>query len=118
MTLEQAQTALKNSDIDVYAGKAVSVNFPADITLQIDAEGAGLCIDTAEIAQKAYDYGRGGGFFLNTLKYIYSCISPRSLNIDRMSELNEAYIKDLVAETARKVNAELLENSLKIDEMR
>ncbi len=116
MTLEQAQTALKNSDIDVYAGKAVSVNFPADITLQIDAEGAGLCIDTAEIAQKAYDYGRGGGFFSNTLKYIYSCISPRSLNIDRMSELNEAYIKDLVAETARKVNAELLENSLKIDE--
>ncbi|NLO49061.1 MAG: hypothetical protein GX111_12225 [Clostridiales bacterium] len=116
MTQEQAKAALEAPDIDIYAGKIVSINFPADITLQIDAENAGLCIDAGEIAKRAYEYGRSESFLSNTVNYIRCVLSSKSLSRDKMTELNEKYIKDLVAETARRVNAELLENSLKIDD--
>jgi vancomycin resistance protein YoaR len=116
MTLEEAKTALQSSDVDLYAGKSVHVDFPANITLEIDAEQAGLCIDAEEEALRAYGYGRTSGFFSNTLQYILCMISPRTLESDILSKIDESYIRERIAETTRTVNAELLENSLKIDQ--
>lgn len=116
MTTEEAAEALKTAARSKYAGASVTVSFPADIVLTIEAENAGLTIDAETEALRLYNHGREGGFIKNTVEYISCLISPKQLEYDLISNLDEEYIKDRISETTRLVNARLLENALKIEE--
>ncbi|NLL39448.1 MAG: hypothetical protein GX254_07685 [Clostridiales bacterium] len=118
MTRQEAEDALKATASNKYSGAAVKVSFPADITLTIEAEKAGLVIDAEKEALRLYSYGRGGSFITNTIDFISCFIIPKQLENDLISNLDEEYIKSQIAETTRLVNAMLLENALKIEEKR
>lgn len=116
MTLEEAAAALEASARNEYTGSELKVVFPADITLTIEAEAAGLTVDPEKEALKIYSFGRGGSFIANAIDYISCFIVPVDIGDDLASNLDEGYIKEKVAETTREVNAKLLENALRIDD--
>ncbi len=67
LRVAEARTRLEEAGYGRWLGKGVTVRFPDGSTREVTAAEAGMERDTAAMAEALYAYGRGGGFFRDSL---------------------------------------------------
>ena len=100
LTAEEAKSALEAANLDNYGGKAVTVELTNDLRLDIRSEDAGVGLDLDKAAQEACDYGRDGGFFKNTLRYIGCMLKTTQLPLTEAFTIDEGYVRGLISQAA------------------
>ena len=115
-----AEVILDNSGFNSYADKSVSLNIPIGSaegqTLTISAEEAGVLVSSAAAARMAYDYGRDGNFFSNTIKYIGCLFGGKALSFGTEFTIDEMGVRDAIELFSHDVNAILVESDTTISE--
>ena len=115
-----AEVILDNSGFNSYEDKSVSLNIPVGSaegqTLTISAEEAGVLVSSAAAARMAYDYGRDGNFFSNTIKYIGCLFGGKALSFGSEFTIDELAVRDTIELFSHDVNAILVESDTAISE--
>ena len=96
MTLREAEAALKDDGIGQAADTAISLKMPGG-RLVLTYADVGVTQTAKEIAQAAYDYGRGGNALANALQYIRSGTIGNDVSDAVISLPAEEYIESLLS---------------------
>ena len=99
LTLEEAEERLKDRGYGVAADTAMSLKFPGG-RLALTYADVGMTATAEEMAEAAFEYGRGGSVITNALQYIRSGTMGTDLSRRLISEPAESYIKAMLEEAA------------------
>ena len=115
-TASEAAAKLDAAGFGRQGDEAVTIKLPLDHRLVIMGRDVGIVTSSAQAAAKAYGFGRDGNIFKNLLTYI-SCIGKETqLDVDSAFSLDEEYVRTLVEDAVKKVNAALLGAETRVDD--
>lgn len=115
--LTEAEAVQKLTDAtESYSDKAITISFPNGSTLDISTTDAGLAPEPDEAAKLAYEYGRAGNIFSNSLKYFKCLIGMGIVDINKEVgyTLDEDSLRSIISEAAGNLNSEPVEPSYEV----
>lgn len=115
MTESEAAESLANAT-ENHSDKSITINFPNNESAEISSTDVGLIPTADEAAKLAYNYGRTGNIFTNSIKYFQCLIGMGYVNIN--SEvgltLDEDMLHSAVENIASSYSSEPAEPSYEI----
>lgn len=113
MTPEDAKLAIQLSLIPILTGEDMVVHLPND-TLRISPQDTGISVDVEKLVATAYNYGRDGSLFLQSLRWEQA--ENRSYHIALLPylKMNLSYVYDSVQDFCNLYNTDLVEPTVTI----
>ena len=117
LTLEEAVEQLIAAGYESNADNvAVTVKFPNGSNFVLTGYEVGFALSAQEAAEAAFGVGRDGGMLENELNFIRTNFSRTELNDLSKANLNEDFVREVVAENTRLFNLELIDTAYHRDE--
>ncbi len=115
MTKEEAVAAVNAAVASTYGSSALTVKLP-DRTLTFAPEQTQIALDTESAVEQAWNYGREGGIFATLKAKSAAQNTEHYIDIETALQLDEDYIRTVIAETATDVKSDLKQSTVDIDE--
>ena len=109
LSLSEAEESLQDQGWDNLDDAAVTVKLPGG-SISVTYAQAGLQKNAEEAAQLAYDYGRNGNLFGNTITFMKSLVIGKDLSDEVFAAADKKAIADHVAAALIPIRAGLEEN--------
>ncbi len=116
LSVSAAYQQLLAAGVGTIDSPILSVSLPMNIDFEIDTELACTCVSAEDIATTAYHYGRNGNFISNAFTYLRCLVFPKEVKFDSEIYIDEDYVRGIISEATKIVNADFLENSCVINE--
>ena len=100
LTLEQAAGRLEAPMEAARTNRAVVVEFPGYSILEITAEEAGLAFSGYEAARIAYEFGRDGNIFSNSIAFLRGHVTSADLDPLTLFEADRSMIRSAIQAVA------------------
>lgn len=99
-----------------YSDKSIDISFPNGSTISISAVQSGLAPEPDEAAEIAFEYGRTGNIFSNSLKYFKCLIGMGLVDINKeiVYTLDDTRLRAIISESTHELNSAPIEPSYEI----
>jgi len=114
LTSSEAADALIAANVGTADDRLLTVTLPAGCELTVSGKEAGCYLAAPDAAVYAYDACHGSSFIANTFNYIKCALSGMELNASSGEALDEAYLRGVIDEGAKKASLALMESSVEI----
>ena len=117
LTISEASQQLASAGIGGSNNKRLIVNLPLSVRINIDTSTACTCISSDDISASAFSYGRESGFMVNAFHYLLiPHLSLIRSSFDSGVYINEDYVRGIISEAIKQLNADFQKNSCVITE--
>lgn len=112
MTQQEAEAAIESRADELYS-QSLTVELQ-DRSLVLTPENTKARIDSAAVAQAAFDYGRDGNMFQRAKARSAAALSSHTLNVTDYLSVDEVYIREAVDQLGADINRPLIQTTVTV----